>query len=347
MTQAYEERFLFLLLLLRQPRLRMIYVTSLPIAPAIVEYYLALLPGVIPSHARARLSLVSVDDSSPRPLSQKLLERPAAAAPDRGAHPRPARSHLVPYNTTRSSVTSRWRSGIPMYGADPRLFPLGTKTGCRRLFAEAGVRAPARIRGPAHARRASLTPLLRLRAARPTVAERHRQAQRGRLRARATRSSTSAVCPRPGAADERAEVAERARGRCSSSSPTTPLDAYLAKLAERGGIVEERIAGDRAAQPERAAAGHAARRGRAAVHPRPAARRAERAELPRLPVPGRLRATPGDQRGRHRDRRAAGRARVCWAGSRSTSSSCRTRRAPGRRTPSSSTSARAARRTRS
>ena len=29
--QAYEERLLFLLLLLRQPRLRIIYVTSLPI----------------------------------------------------------------------------------------------------------------------------------------------------------------------------------------------------------------------------------------------------------------------------------------------------------------------------
>ena len=56
LTQAYEERFLFLLLLLRQPRLRMVYVTSMPIAPQIVEYYLALLPGIIPSHARARLS---------------------------------------------------------------------------------------------------------------------------------------------------------------------------------------------------------------------------------------------------------------------------------------------------
>ena len=53
LEQAYEERYLFLLLLLRQPRLRMIYVTSMPIAPEIVEYYLALLPGVIPSHARS------------------------------------------------------------------------------------------------------------------------------------------------------------------------------------------------------------------------------------------------------------------------------------------------------
>ena len=56
-SQAFEERFLFLLLLLRQPRLRMIYVTSMPIKPSIVEYYLALLPGVIPSHAMARLTL--------------------------------------------------------------------------------------------------------------------------------------------------------------------------------------------------------------------------------------------------------------------------------------------------
>jgi hypothetical protein len=49
MTQAYEERFLVLLLLLRQPRLRVIYVTSLPVAPAVVEYYLALLPASSPA----------------------------------------------------------------------------------------------------------------------------------------------------------------------------------------------------------------------------------------------------------------------------------------------------------
>ena len=83
MTQAIEERFLFLLMLLRQPRLRMIYVTSMPIAPEIVEYYLALLPGVIPSHARARLSLV-VGQRRLAPLAQREAARAAAAArPDR------------------------------------------------------------------------------------------------------------------------------------------------------------------------------------------------------------------------------------------------------------------------
>ena len=48
--QAYEERFLFLLLLLRQPRARLIYVTSQTIQPNIIGYFLDLLPGVIASH---------------------------------------------------------------------------------------------------------------------------------------------------------------------------------------------------------------------------------------------------------------------------------------------------------
>ena len=115
MTQAYEERFLVLLLLLRQPRLRVVYVTSLPVAPAIVEYYLALLPGVIPSHARARLSLVSVNDSSPRPLSEKLLERPRLLRQIGELIPDRSRSHLVPYNTTSMERDLALALGIPMY----------------------------------------------------------------------------------------------------------------------------------------------------------------------------------------------------------------------------------------
>src|SRR6266487_2251653 len=71
--QAYEERFLFLLLLLRQPRARLIYVTSQAILPSIIDYYLDLLPGVIPSHAHQRLFLLSPLDGSVSPLSQENL----------------------------------------------------------------------------------------------------------------------------------------------------------------------------------------------------------------------------------------------------------------------------------
>ena len=142
LMQAYEERFLFLLLLLREPRLRMVYVTSTPIAPSIIEYYLALLPAVIPSHARARLSLVAVQDGSPRPLTAKLLERPRLVEHIRSLIPDRRRSHLIPYNTTPLERDLALALGIPMYGADPDLFHLGTKSGCRRIFAEEGVRHP-------------------------------------------------------------------------------------------------------------------------------------------------------------------------------------------------------------
>ena len=51
----YEERHLFSLIRLRNPRTRLIYITSEPLHPMIVDYYLQLLPGIPFSHARDRL----------------------------------------------------------------------------------------------------------------------------------------------------------------------------------------------------------------------------------------------------------------------------------------------------
>src|SRR6266850_6487579 len=140
--QAYEERFLFLLLLLRQPRARLIYVTSQTILPSIIDYYLDLLPGVIPSHARQRLFLLSPLDGSVRPLSDKLLERPRLIERIRSLIMDPDRAHLVPFNTTSREKELALRLGIPMYGADPKFFPLGTKSGCRKIFMEEDVPHP-------------------------------------------------------------------------------------------------------------------------------------------------------------------------------------------------------------
>src|SRR5881392_3338810 len=140
--QAYEERYLFLLLLLRQPRARLIYVTSQMILPNIIDYYLDLLPGVIPSHARPRLFLIAPMDGSVRPLSDKLLDRPRLIERIRSLIMDPNRAHLVPFNTTNREKELALRLGIPMYGADPKFFPMGTKSGCRRIFMEENVAHP-------------------------------------------------------------------------------------------------------------------------------------------------------------------------------------------------------------
>jgi PGM1 C-terminal domain len=140
--QAYEERFLFLLFLLRQPRAELVYVTSQPIQPSVIDYYLGLLPGIVASHARRRLHLVSPHDGSPSPLSAKLIERPRLLDEIRSIAGDPDRAHLVAYNTTQLERDLALLLGIPMFGADPKFRILGTKSGGRALFAEVGVPGP-------------------------------------------------------------------------------------------------------------------------------------------------------------------------------------------------------------
>ena len=210
MSQALEERFLFLLLLMRQPRLRMVYVTSQPINPLIVDYYLSLLPGVIPGHARSRLSLVSVDDSGPEPLIEKILARPRTVARIRDLVPERSLSHLIPYNTTSLERDLALLLGIPMYGADPRLFPLGTKTGCRRLFARAGVRYPPGVED-LHSRDDLEQALVSLRAQRPDI-----RAAMVKLNEGVSGAGNAVVdlvdLPAPGSPAERAALADRVEG---------------------------------------------------------------------------------------------------------------------------------------
>jgi hypothetical protein len=244
--QAYEERYLFLLILLRQPRLRLIYVTSLPVSPLIVEYYLALLPGIIPSHARARLNLVSVNDASPAPLSAKLLDRPRMLARIGSLIPDRRRSHLVPYNTTNLERDVALELGIPMYGADPRFFPLGTKSGCRQLFADEGVRHPLGFEN-LHTARDVVGALAQLRSSRPNATQALVKLNEG-VSGQGNALVDLGDLPPPGAPDERVALEERLP-RMSFEKPDTPYDSYMAKLEERGGIVEEQISGREVRSP--------------------------------------------------------------------------------------------------
>ena len=244
--QAMEERFLFMLFLLRQPNARMIYVTSRPILPDVVDYYLGLLPGVIPAHARARFFNSVPHDSTLRPLSLKLLERPRLLAQIRDLIPDKDRAHLVPYNTTELERDLAIRLGIPMYGADPRHFELGTKSGCRKLFGRAGVSYPL---GAEDLRTEAdvIGALTRLRSARPQVRSamvKHNEGVSGAGNAVVNLSDM----PAPGDKAERAALLERLKSMKFESARQN-YDMYMAKLAELAGIVEERVIGEEIRSP--------------------------------------------------------------------------------------------------
>lgn len=239
--QAYEERFLFLLLLLRKSRARMIYVTSLPILPSVIDYYIGLLPGVISSHAKKRVTFVSPMDGSLKPLSLKLLERPRLLAQIRALIANPAHAHLIPYNTTELERELAVRLGIPMYGADPKHFPLGTKSGSRRVFAEAGVPYPAGVEDLASLDDVA-DGIARLRTANPGLAQVLVKLNEG-VSGEGNALVDLADLPTPGGAAEAAALDERVRAM-RFEDRTATLETYVAKLAERGGVVEERLAGE-------------------------------------------------------------------------------------------------------
>jgi hypothetical protein len=138
----YEERLLCMLMLLRMPRTRLVFVTSQPIATAIIDYFLHLLPGVPLRHARRRLTLLSCHDASDEPLTKKILERPRLIERIREAIPDPGAAHMTCFNSTALERSLAVRLDTPLYGNDPKLNYLGTKSGSREVFREAGVPLP-------------------------------------------------------------------------------------------------------------------------------------------------------------------------------------------------------------
>lgn len=136
-ARYYEERTLFLALLLSRPALRMVFVTSMPIDAAIVDYYLRFVPA--PGGARDRLHLVALDDPATLPLSDKLLSRPDVISQVRSLAGDPDDACVVTFNVTPVEWELSRALGLPLYGPAPELARLGSKSGARQVARGAGV----------------------------------------------------------------------------------------------------------------------------------------------------------------------------------------------------------------
>ena len=138
----YEERMLCMLMLLRMPATHVIYVTSQPIDSTIIDYMLHLLPGIPLHHARKRLTLLSCRDASSASLSRKILDRPRLLRRIQAHIPDLASAHMTCFNATALEKTLAVRLDIPLYACDPALTVLGSKSGSRKVFTEAGITMP-------------------------------------------------------------------------------------------------------------------------------------------------------------------------------------------------------------
>ena len=227
---ALEERCLYTIFALRRPHVRLMVVTSLPVAPEIVDYYLRLIPGA--ADPRARLELLSPEDDSPRPLARKLLERPDLLDRLRALAGERDDAFIMPFNVRDDERDLALALGVPVYGIDHRFARYGLKSGGRRLFARAGVAHPlgeSRLSGTAELGDA----LMGLRDARPGLEAAVIKLDDA-VYGEGNRVFTLRDLPAPGTPEEEAAIDVRMR--------TLP-PGYLEQLSG-GGVVEELIGGE-------------------------------------------------------------------------------------------------------
>jgi hypothetical protein len=244
-ARHYEERMLSMLMLLRMPRTRVVFVTSMPLAPSIVDYYLHLLPGVPTAHARSRLTLLSPTDGSPRSLTAKLLERPRLLQRIRVAMGDPAQAHLSVFNATHLERDLALALDIPLYACDPELLYWGTKSGGRTAFRRAGVMAPEG--------RENLRDLSDVAEAMTELRRRGPQLRRAVVKLEEGFSGEgNAIFDFQDAPDGRgltAWVHNNLRERLRFESTSMSFETYAAKFEELGGIVESWIEGENKRTP--------------------------------------------------------------------------------------------------
>jgi hypothetical protein len=236
----YEERLLFLLIRLRNPRAHVVYVTSQPVHPLTLDYYLHLLAGMPASHARARLTMLSAHDGSSRPLTLKILERPRLLQRIRYAIHDREQAYLTVFNSTPLERRLSVLLGIPLNGLDPSLAGYGTKSGSRRVFREAGVDLPAGFED-LNTFDDVVGALAELRRWRPHI----RRALVKLNDSFSGEGNALVTYPR----DAEPGELRRAVDQAQMPVPTERTDTYFLKLRRMGGVVEEFIEADEKKSP--------------------------------------------------------------------------------------------------
>jgi hypothetical protein len=133
----YEERLLCFLLHLNDPNSRVIYVTSLPLSPSVVDYFLSLLTEVTVEDAKKRLFMISCYDVGDDSLCQKLLNKPRTISRIRELID-PKKTILSTYIHTELEIEVSARLGLNQ-GTSPANSFWGTKLGSRMIFSELNI----------------------------------------------------------------------------------------------------------------------------------------------------------------------------------------------------------------
>jgi hypothetical protein len=241
----YEERMLCLLMLLRMPRTNVIYVSSQTIDPVIIDYYLHMLPGMTGYHALSRLTLLSCHDSSSKSLTRKILERPRLMKRIQNLIPPDNDTHMACFNVTAYERTLATRLQIPIFGCDPDLYELGSKSNSRKIFRECGLHVPPGFED-LRSEEDIINSLSQLKKQHPQIRKAVVKVNDGFSGDGNAIFSYSGI---ENAADPKHWIAENIRERLKIVAGDLSYDSFLGKFKQMKGIVEAFIDGKRKESP--------------------------------------------------------------------------------------------------
>src|SRR6478609_6019701 len=138
---AVEHRYLNASLMLNRIDTDIVFVCSIDPGPEVLTYYRSIVAPDVAARMHANVHVVAVEDPSPRPLAEKLLDRPDLLAEVRRLVG--GRTAVIePWNVTEPEVAVALELGLPVNGTAPALRPEAFKSAGRRLFHRAGVPVP-------------------------------------------------------------------------------------------------------------------------------------------------------------------------------------------------------------
>ncbi len=232
---AMEHRYLNASLMLNRIDTDIVFVCSIDPGPEVLTYYRSIVAPDVAARMSAKVHIVAVDDPSPRPLAEKLLDRPDLLAEVRRLVG--GRTAVIePWNVTEPEVAVALELGLPINGSAPDLRAEAFKSAGRRLFHRAGVPVPLG-REDVHRVDDVAAAAEWIRASRPDV------------------GAVVVKLDDSGAGDGNVVVALRdddgtARDPHEVLADVAALPVWFREeLAAGGGVVEERIVGDRLRSP--------------------------------------------------------------------------------------------------
>jgi hypothetical protein len=232
----FEERMLWLLQSLRDPESRVVYVTSEPLPERLVAYSASLTGR---DDATKRLTLISCDDPAPIALTHKIAERPDVQQRIRDAAGKGA--VLMCHVATEAEGHLADVIGAQLFACPPNLAYLGTKSGSRRVFAEAGVPFPDGVADLAD-REQVIEALAEIKARQPNL-----QGAVVKLND-SFAGGGNCVVTYPNEAPTRLEL-ESAVESASFVAAGESADRYFEAFGRMGGVVESWLAGERVSSP--------------------------------------------------------------------------------------------------